>query len=96
MAVAVRSPPSRQQREGITHVAAQVAGALEPHGRHEQQRQQELPSKEGILVVSPAVVGREVLGQRRIQRLYQPSLVGCGQEQERARTLSPLGLSWWR
>ncbi len=46
-----------------------------------------------ILVMSPAVVGRQILGQRRLERLDQTRLVGCGQEQEIPRPLDRVLIS---
>ncbi len=40
-----------------------------------------------ILVMPPTVVGRQILGQRRLERLDQTRLVGGGQEQEIPRPL---------
>ncbi len=78
MAVTVRPLPSRKQRERIARIAAKIASAPQPYGGQEQQRQQQRPAAVGVLVMPPTVVGREIFGQRRFQRIYQTRLVGGG------------------
>ncbi len=87
MAVAVRSSPSREQPEHIPGVSPEIVGSPEAHSGQEQQGEQQSPPAIGVVVVPPAIVGGEVLGQRRFQRLDQPRLVGSGQEQEMPRPL---------
>ena len=82
MAVTVRLLPAGQQRKRVTGVSAQVVRPSHADRGQEQQGQQQCPAAVAILVMPPTVVGREILGQRRFQRIYQPGLVGGGQEQQ--------------
>ncbi len=72
---------------------SEIVRALEPYGGQEQQRQEQRPAAVRVLVVPPAVVGRQIRRQCSFQRPDQAGLVGDRKEQQRARTLPPLGLT---
>ncbi len=61
--------------------------ALESDGGQEQQREEQSPAAVWVYVAAPGVVSLQILGQGSFQRIYQPRLVGSGQEQEIPRPL---------